>query len=140
MGNLASSSSSSSYHTVSLENDLTLNVSSSDSSSENHRFLAIDDSIYHYEQSHPQTTIVPSFLPLPFQLSAPTSSSVATSTDCYYHSAGKNNNKNKNDHRRHFCAVGYSDGIISLFNLDDPIKSGEESIKNYLISIEKNNG
>ena len=30
--------------------------------------------------------------------------------------------------------------IISSFNLDDPIKSGEESIKNYLISIEKNNG
>ena len=30
--------------------------------------------------------------------------------------------------------------IISSFNLDDPIKSGEKSIKNYLISIEKNNG
>ena len=30
--------------------------------------------------------------------------------------------------------------IISSFNLDDPIKSGEESIKNYLNSIEKNNG
>ena len=30
--------------------------------------------------------------------------------------------------------------IISSFNLNDPIKSGEESIKNYLISIEKNNG
>ena len=30
--------------------------------------------------------------------------------------------------------------IISSFNLDDPIKSGEKSIKNYLISIAKNNG
>ena len=30
--------------------------------------------------------------------------------------------------------------IISSFNLGDPIKSGEESIKNYLNSIEKNNG
>ena len=30
--------------------------------------------------------------------------------------------------------------MINSFNLYDPIKSGEESIKNYLISIEKNNG
>ena len=30
--------------------------------------------------------------------------------------------------------------IISSFNLNDPIKSGEESIKNYLINIEKSNG
>ena len=30
--------------------------------------------------------------------------------------------------------------IIRSFNLNDPIKSGEESIKNYLISIENNHG
>ena len=30
--------------------------------------------------------------------------------------------------------------IIRFFNLNDPIKSGEESIKNYIISIENNNG
>ena len=30
--------------------------------------------------------------------------------------------------------------IIRSFNLNDPIKSGEESIKNYLISIENSHG
>ena len=30
--------------------------------------------------------------------------------------------------------------IIHSFNLNDPIKSGEESIKNYLISIENSHG
>ena len=30
--------------------------------------------------------------------------------------------------------------IISSFNLNDPIKSGEESIKKYLISIENSHG
>ena len=30
--------------------------------------------------------------------------------------------------------------IILSFNLNDPIKSGEESIKNYLISIENSHG
>jgi len=30
--------------------------------------------------------------------------------------------------------------IIRSFNFNDPIKSGEESIKNYLISIENNHG
>ena len=30
--------------------------------------------------------------------------------------------------------------IIRSFNLNDPIRSGEDSIKNYLISIEKNHG